>query len=142
LKSGEKYLDYSLPWDQVGPVAFTPFDGKPLNLKMLEEKSEERVAHEEGMKLIAEEAQWATERSKHTIISLKLSDMAKRIEEDRKEREKFGTKFRKYQERMMGVERSDLGEKEGKKDEAPNWREEIKQDPYINEAKNIIVDME
>jgi hypothetical protein len=122
-------------------VAFTPFDGKPLNLKMLKKKSEERVAHEEGMKLIAEEAQWATERSKHTVISLKLSDMAKRIQQDRKEREKVGAKFRRYQERMMGGEGSELGEKEGKKDAVPNWKEEIKQDPYINEAKNIIVDM-
>ncbi len=139
LKSGEKYLDYSLPWDQVGPVDFTPFSGKPLNLDMLEKRSKERVQHEEGLQIIAEEAKKATERSKQTEISLKLADMRKKMDEDRKERDKIGSQFRKYQERMGDGERSDL---EGKKDEVPDWKEEIKTDPYISEAKNIIVDME
>jgi carboxyl-terminal processing protease len=142
LKSGEKYLDYSLPWDQVGPVDFTPFDGKPLDLEMLKKKSMERVEHEEGMQIIAEEAKRATERSKQTVVSLKLADMRKKMDEDRKEREKVGAQFRKYQERMGDGDRAEFEEKEKKKDEVPNWKEEIKQDPYISEAKNIIVDME
>lgn len=139
LKSGEKYLDYSLPWDQVGPVDFTPYSGKPLNLDTLEKRSKERVQHEEGLQIIAEEAKKATERSKQTEISLKLAEMRKKMDEDRKERDKIGSQFRKYQERMGDGERSGL---EGKKGEVPDWKEEVKTDPYISEAKNIIVDME
>jgi len=142
LKSGEKYLDYSLPWDQVGPVDFTPFDDKIPNLAMLKKKSMGRVKHDEGLKMIAEEAQKAIERRKHTVISLKLTDMRKKMDEDRREREKIGSQYRKYQERLEGSDSSDLNEKNGKKDTVSNWKEEIKQDPYVNEAKNIIVNME
>ncbi len=139
LKSGEKYLDYSLPWDQVGPVDFTPYDGRPLDLKMLEQKSRERVEHDKGLQIIAEEAKKATERSKQTVVSLKLSEMRQKMDENRREREKIGAQLRRYQEGLGDGDRSDLDEKAGK---APNWQEEVKQDPYIGEAKHIIVDME
>lgn len=142
LKIGEKYLDDSLPWDQVKPADFTPWNGKPLDLPYLKKRSKERVAHEEGLKIIAEEAQKATERSKKTMISLKLSNLRKKMDEDQREREAIGAQFRKYQERMGEGNGSELGGKKGKKDVVPNWREDVKHDPYINEAKKIIVDME
>jgi carboxyl-terminal processing protease len=141
LKSGEKYLEYSLPWDQVEPVEISPFNGKPINLDTIRKKSLQRVEHEEGLKIIAEEAKKADERSKQTAISLKLADMRKRMEQARQEREKVGAQFRKYQG-LGSDDQSDIEGKDAKKDGASDWREEIKQDPYIGEAKNIIVDME
>jgi carboxyl-terminal processing protease len=142
LKSGEKYLEYSLPWDKVEPVPFTPFGEKPFDLEKIRKKSMQRVEHEDGLKIIAEEAKKADERSKQTAISLKLSDMRKRLEQARLEREKVGAQYRKYQDGLSGDEQSETDGRDIKKDEVTNWREEIKVDPYIGEAKNIIVDME
>jgi carboxyl-terminal processing protease len=141
LKSGEKYLEYSLPWDQVDPVAFTPFSGKPLDIEMIRNKSMQRVEHDEGLKIIAEEAKKADERSKQTAVSLKLSDMRKKMEQARVEREKVGAQYRKYQG-LEDDEPSDMDRKDMKKGDIPDWKEEIKQDPYIGEARHIIVDME
>ncbi len=141
LKSGEKYLDYSLPWDQVGPVDFTPFSGKPIDLAMIREKSEQRRGHDEGLTIIAEEAKKAEERSKQTAVSLKLADMRQKMEEVRQERKKVGDQYRKYQEGMGDDDQSEMDGKGAKKDEVPDWKEEIKKDPYISEAKNIIIDM-
>ncbi len=141
LKSGEKYLDNSLPWDQVGPVDFTPFSGKPIDLAMIREKSEQRRGHEEGLTIIAEEAKKAEERSKQTAVSLKLADMRQKMEEARQERKKVGDQYRKYQEGMGDDDQSEMDGKGAKKDEVPDWKEEIKKDPYISEAKNIIIDM-
>jgi carboxyl-terminal processing protease len=140
LKSGEKYLEYSLPWDQVQPVAFSSFSGKPFNLDMIRKKSMQRVEHEDGLKIIAEEAKKADERSKQTAISLKLADMRKKMEEARLERAKVGAQYRKYQG-LGDDEQSEMDGKDAKKDDVTDWKEEIKQDPYIGEAKNIIVDM-
>ncbi len=141
LKSGEKYLDYSLPWDQVGPVDFSPFSGKPIDLAMIREKSEQRRGHDEGLTIIAEEAKKAEERSKQTAVSLKLADMRQKMEEVRQERKKVGDQYRKYQEGMGDDDQSEMDGKGAKKDEVPDWKEEIKKDPYISEAKNIIIDM-
>ncbi len=141
LKSGEKYLEYSLPWDHVGPVEFTPFSGKSFDLDTIRRKSLQRAEHEEGLKIIASEAKKADERSKQTAVSLKLSDMRQKMEEARQERKKVGAQYRKYQGVMDEDEPSETDGKGTKKDDAPNWKEEIKQDPYIGEAKNIIIDM-
>ncbi|MDR3630119.1 MAG: carboxy terminal-processing peptidase [Desulfocapsaceae bacterium] len=142
LKSGEKYLDYSLPWDQVGPVAFTPFSGRPINLEMIKRKSMQRVEHDEGLQVIAQEAKKSDERSKQTTISLKLADMRQKMEEAREERKKIGAQYRKYQKAMEAEDQNDSGKKPAKKDEPPNWQEDLKQDPYVGEAKNIILDMD
>ena len=135
-KSGEKYLDYSLPWDRIGPVKYPPLRGKPIDLGMIRQRSLQRVEHEPGLRLIAEEAKKADERSKHTAISLKLADMRQRTEEAREERQKISAKFRNYQTGMSDDDQSEVD-----KSDAHTWKEEIKQDPYIDEAKNIIVDM-
>ena len=51
LKSGEKYLDYSLPWDQVGPAEYTPFSSKPIDLNTIRKRSQQRIEHDRGYRL-------------------------------------------------------------------------------------------
>ena len=77
-------------------------------------------------------------RSKQTTVSLKLADMRQQVEVAREERKKLSTLFPGYKTSLYDDEQSDG--KEVKKD-VPNWKELIKQDPYLSEAKNIIVDM-
>ena len=62
--------------------------------------------------------------------------MRQRTEEAREERQKISAKFRNYQTGMSDDDQSEVD-----KSDAHTWKEEIKQDPYIDEAKNIIVDM-
>ncbi len=142
LKSGEKYLDDSLPWDQIGPAKYTTFGGKPLDLKMIRQKSLQRVAHDPGLQAIAEEAVKADERSKDTAVSLRLRDMRQKIEEARAERKKLDAQFGNYTTGLYNDEESETGGIDTKKGKVPNWKEQIKQDPYVGEAKNIIVDMQ
>ena len=141
LKSGEKYLDYSLPWDQIDPVKYTFFNHKHIDLDMIRKSSLQRVEHNPGLQAIAKEAKMADERSKQTAISLKLADMRQRMEEIREEREKPSTKFRNSQTGMSDDNQSEVDTKDAKKNDVQDWKEQIKQDPYIGEAKNIIVDM-
>ena len=142
LKSGEKYLDYSLPWDQIGPVKYTSFSGKPIDLDMIRKMSLQRGEHDPGLQLIAEEAVKADERSKQTSISLKLTDMRQRIEEAREERKKFSAQFRNHQTKLYDDQLEITDEKKDTpKDDILRWKEELNQDPYVGEAKNIIVDM-
>ncbi len=139
LKSGEKYLDNSLPWDQVEPVPFKRYGSFPVALNSLLKKSKERVKEDEGLQAIADEAGKAIERSKKTTISLKLSDMMAKRKEAQLAREKIGVHYLKYREEQ-DVERGEVpSEKpEEKKDK---WQAEVKEDPYIHESLLILRDM-
>lgn len=139
LKSGEQYLDNSLPWDQVEPVPFSRYGSSPIDLEALLKKSKARVKNDDGLQAIADEAQKAIERSRETTISLKMSDMQAKRKEAQVAREKIGAHYLKYREEQE-VERGDAPSE--KPDENKDkWKAEVKEDPYIHEALLILKDM-
>ncbi|MGB3209107.1 MAG: carboxy terminal-processing peptidase [Desulforhopalus sp.] len=139
IKSGERYLDYSLPWDSIEPIAFTPYN-RPLNLERLRERSLRRVAQDEGFKIISEEAIKAAERSENTIISVQIDDMRQKREESRLMQEKVGAHYRRY--RVEEGEDPDFIEQDIENmDPKKKWLEDVKEDPYIREAVNIVGDI-
>ena len=141
LKAGEKYLDYSLPWDQIGPAKYTPFRGKPLDLDMIRKRSLQRVEHDPELQAIAKEAVKADKQSKETAVSLRLTDMRQKVEEARVVRKDLGDQFPNYPPGLYNDEQLESNGKDTNNN-AVDLKERIKQDPYIGEAKNIIVDMQ
>ncbi len=141
LKAGERYLDYSLPWDQIRPVPYALFNGKPLDLDLIRKRSLQRVEHDPGLQAIAKEAKMADERSKQTAVSLNLANMRQRMEEVREERKRLSAQFGGGQTGLGDDEQPETSE-DVKKGGIPDWKEKLKQDPYVREAKNIIVDMQ
>ena len=142
LQSGEKYLDYSLPWDRIGPVQHTSFSGNPIDLEKIRKKSLRRIERDPGLQTIAKEAKIADERSKETAISLKLSDMRQRLENSREEQNKISTQFQNNQTGLFDDEQLVTSDRmEVQKDDVLSWKEELKRDPYVGESMNIIVDM-
>ncbi|MBU0943079.1 MAG: carboxy terminal-processing peptidase [Proteobacteria bacterium] len=141
LDSGEQYLDNSLPWDQVEPVAFVKYGSHPINLDLLKTKSKQRVAKDEGLQVIADEAEKASQRAKQTTMSLKLSEMVAQREEAKVARDKIGAHYRKFREEQ-GEDRGE--EPVAGPEEEPDkekWKEDIKEDPYITESMRILADM-
>ena len=143
LKSGEKYLDYSLPWDRIRSAQYTPFNGRPFDLDMIRKRSLRRVEHDPGLQTIAKEAEIANERSKQTAVSLKLTNMRQKMDEVREERKKLSAQFGDGQTGLWEDDQPEAGDKEDvKKDDMPDWKDKLKKDPYVGEAKNIIIDMQ
>ena len=142
LKSGEKYLEYSLPWDQIRPAEYTPFNGRPIDLDMIRKKSLGRVKDDPGLQTIVKEVRMADERSKKTSVSLNLADMRQKRDEAREEQKKLSARFGNNQAGLYDDERMESADgKDGKNDDISNWQEGLKKDPYVGEAENIIVDM-
>lgn len=140
LKTGEKYLDYSLPWDQVAPVPYQPFSKVPIDLQRIRENSQKRVAVDEGLRIIADEALKSKERIEKTHISLKLDAMKKERDESNMARDKVGAHYKKYQEEQLDEFDSEPPESDATQGEEERL-EELKEDPYINEAIRILKDM-
>lgn len=141
IKTGERYLDYSLPWDSIEPVEYTPWEGKPFDLKKLSKKSEKRVTEDEGLQIIKEEAEKAAERSKDTTLSITFNDMRLKRLESELTREKVGVHYRKYREEEEDGEPRDDSSEDENTDPKEIWIKNVNEDPYIREAANIIGDI-
>ena len=138
LETGEQYLDYSLPWDQVSSADYSPFVLSTLDIDRISQESRMRVKDDLGLQVIAEEAEQSLRRSKETTISLKLADMRAKQKEAQQARERVGEYYRRYQKEQ---EAQDDTAAIDSKDDRDAWKEEIKQDPYVKEATKIVVDV-
>lgn len=141
LKSGEQYLDYSLPWDQDAPADFTPYSDKIADLVTIKERSRKRVAESEGLKLIEKEAARSAERTEQTVIELDISSMRSKREEERLAREAVGELYRRLDERGLDADESRNDPENENESSADDWLEELKTDPYVGEAEMIINDL-
>jgi len=140
LKTGEQYLDYSLPWDKVSPVPYFSYGISDSDVEILRSQSAKRLEHEEGLQIIAEEALKSKERIEKTRISLKLADMKKERNASNEARDKVGAHYRKYQEEQ--IDNFDTPEEsQGPMDDKQKWLEELREDPYINESIRTLEDI-
>lgn len=140
LKTGERYLDYSLPWDSIDEVSYSPWRSEPFAFDELRSRSKKRAQTEEGLKIIAEEAKKAEERAEQTEVSINIEDMRKKRMEAQEVREKVGAHYRRFREEQGGEDDfEDLGD--AAKDPHEVWLENVQEDPYIGEAVRVIGDM-
>lgn len=140
LKSGERYLEYTLPWDTIQPVQYTPYPDFKVDMDLLRQKSRKRVVEDEGLKTIREEAEKAKKRQDETVVSIDINEMRKKREEARQVREKVGAHYRKY--RREAVEDPEKVEKQAEEEGSREvWLKDIHEDPYIHEAVNIVGDI-
>ncbi len=139
IESGERYLEYSLPWDSVEAVDYTPYK-KHLNIKKLNERSQARVKSDEGFKTIVEESDKADERSKDTVVSLDIDVIRAKLEEAKNARKKIGEYYKKYREDQSDLDdfEVDNATPEEKKEA---WTEEVREDPYVREASRVLTDI-
>lgn len=140
LQSGEQYLDYALPWDQVAPVSFNPYQPGSLDISALQKNSRERVAKDEGLQLIAEQAAKSKERIEQTKISLHLEDMREERRKTNETLEKVGDHYNKFQQDQLNDFDSSQPDERSEED-GSDWQDELRQDAYIGEATRIVADI-
>ena len=139
IKSGERYLDYSLPWDSIEPIEYTPAKGHIPDLSLIKKRSLKRAATDEGLQIIKEEAAKALARSLDTILTIQFDDMLQKRLEVEQVREKVGVHYQRFQDNEEENQMENGGDDE--KDVKTKWLEEVNNDPYIREAVNIIADI-
>ena len=140
LQSGEKYLDYALPWDQVEPVPYPRYRLDGIDMEQLVANSVKRRENNEGLQGIAEQAEEARKRIENTTISLTLEDMRAERQKSNEIRKRLGAQYDKYKNGQ-----ADDFDTPPSQDEPPDseetWRDELHQDPYVNEAGAVLGDI-
>ncbi len=141
LKSGEQYLDYSLAWDQDTPAAYEPYTDKIPDLGAIVSRSKERVATSEGLQLIEAEAARSARRSELTELTLAVDSMRARREEERQARERVGAHYHRLGQELQLSGDGEETEPANGEHQPDDWRQNIVKDPYVDEARMILVDL-
>jgi carboxyl-terminal processing protease len=142
LEQGEKDQDYALPWDEIKPARFSPWNNQP-NISQLKTKSNSRVNASSNFKLITELAQKMKKQADNTNRSLKLSAYLaqdKASKADAKRYEDLQKSSAGLDVASLKVDLDKLGSDTTKQGIAKNFVKNLKKDIYLHEASNIIKD--
>jgi carboxyl-terminal processing protease len=131
LKTGEQYIDYSLPWDTVSSVKYQRWSEKGIDLGALKANSERRVTADEEFIEVAEAARRAGEKMEQTLQSLNIDDLRR----ERDEAKRFGDKTAEGE-----TPHPDRGDDAAGK-AAEEWLKAVKEDPYAGEAMAVLGDI-
>jgi len=139
---GERYDDYALAWDKIPSTTFQKLNY--FDVKALEKASNDRMAKNTNYQLLLESAQWREKLDKEETITLNINKFNDLMKQRKAQIEKFkaltkfenGLQFTLYPNE---VEREKKDEAFKKKSEM--WIKNLKKDPYLQEAMNIVGDM-
>ena len=140
---GEKDQINPLKWDKIAPAQYTPWDGY-IDYQATIDNSKKRMAENEQIKLIDENAKWVKEGQDETYVSLNYQDYKKELEENKKKNQYF-KKISNYDskltfeslkyEQQLFVKDSILREKRDR------WHKDLAKDVYVEEAVNVLQDL-
>ena len=131
-KFGERYLDFSLPWDAIGGVKYLSWNKGVADLAWLRTRSQERVERNQDFVKIRQVAQALAERLDKTRQSLHIDVVFK-------ERQEFGKESGPHDE--MGEEAAAKNARKANETDQARLLRLLNEDPYAQEAKAVLVDM-
>lgn len=144
VKMGERDVDNAMPWDKIDAAEYTVWN-KQSNFNTAIINSKKRLADNNQFKLIDENAKWINERSEDNVYSLEIDKFQaeqKAIDETAK---KYKTVL-EYKNQLKFVSlpyeneamKTDLDLKEKR----VRWHESLSKDIYVDEALNVLGDLQ
>jgi len=138
LESGEKFLDYSIPWGEVKAVKFDKWKEK-YDIKKLRNNSKERVAKSDKFKHLIDSINWYKEQKEKTSRSLVAAD----YEKDRQTIREMTDVFKKEEENknLLVKDLSPKSKEKAQQEKFEEFSKTLKKDAVIEESMMIINDM-
>ncbi len=138
LETGEKHLDYSLPWAKVNPVPYDIWGQYSFNAEKLNELSQKRVVKNAKFQKVKESNDWYTHRKKDTVKILTLEDY-------NSERKKVKAEIEKHkiedENKDIIITEFKKPKTEVEKEKSKEYSKELATDPMIEESLFIMQDM-
>lgn len=147
LEIGERDVESAMKWDDIKPAKYQTW--KDLdNYKKLEKaiaNSKKRVAENEQFKLIDQNAKWINYRKDQSVYSLKLEKFKKQEEDLEKTSKKFKA-IGEYKNNLnftsTQYEMNLFDKNTSLKDQREEWHKNLTKDVYVEEALNILEDLQ
>jgi carboxyl-terminal processing protease len=133
-----------MPWDKIDPALFNFWD-KQTNFDAAIENSKKRVALNDKFKLIEENAKWIDARNKESIYSLNIDKFKKEQNAIEEAAKKFKS-IADYQTQLkfysLPTEIEAMKTDGALKEKRERWHESLSKDIYVEEAINILNDLQ
>ncbi|PKH67080.1 tail-specific protease [Flavobacterium sp. ALD4] len=144
LKMGERDVDHAMPWDKIDAAVYTVWD-KAANFNKAILNSKQRIAHNEQFKLIEDNAKWIDSRSEESTYSLnkdKFKIAQNAIEEKAKKYKPISQYKNSLKFSSLPYEIVETSKDSILKEKRDRWHEGLSKDIYVEEALNVLDDLQ
>ncbi len=140
---GEKDQENPLPWDKIDAVDYELW-GNYFDYDTTIERSKARMASNEQLKLIDENAKWVKKIRDREVYSLNYEEYKKQMELNEEEAKRF-EKLSEYQTNLtfnsLPYEIKLMEQDSVLKEKRDRWHQSLAKDVYIEEALNVLNDL-
>ncbi len=140
---GERDQQNPLGWDKITPADYKIWDGY-IDFETTVENSKKRMANNQHIKLIEENAKWLKEQQDEVLVSLNYNEYKQREEKAKKKSEHFKS-LREYDSKLTFESlkyETELFTKDSVLREKRNrWHKNLAKDIYVEEAVNVLKDL-
>ncbi|MEO8252738.1 MAG: carboxy terminal-processing peptidase [Flavobacterium sp.] len=144
LKMGERDVENAMPWDKIDPADYTVWKNTGNFAKAISH-SKERIAANPQFKLIEENAKWIDSRSKENEYSLNMDKFKKAQNTIEEKAKKFKPIF-DYKNDLkftsLPYEVEQMAKDNTLKEKRNRWHESLAKDIYVEEALNVLDDLQ
>jgi carboxyl-terminal processing protease len=144
LKMGERDVDNAMPWDKIDPAAYSVWD-KNANFNQAITTSKKRIAQSSQFQLIEENAKWIDSRSEDNTYSLNLEKFKiaqNAIEEKAKKYKPLSEYKTTLKFASLPYEVAEVNKDVVLKEKRARWHEALAKDIYVEEALNVLDDLQ
>ena len=144
IKMGERDIDNAMPWDKIDAANFSVWN-KPNSISSAIENSKKRIADNNQFKLIDENAKWINERSEDYVYNLQID----KFKTEQKLLEETSKKYKSvldYKNQLtfnsLPYENELIKKDTALKEKRQRWHESLSKDIYVDEALNVLSDLQ
>ena len=144
IDRGEKESDYPMPWDEIKPANYTPWYKGIGTYDRAKENSKKRISSSPSFKLVSQEAERFKKQYDKTNSTLNLEKYRKEQKIVKEESKKFEDIYKEIPDETIANLAADLPtitSDTSKVSRNKEWLKNLKKDPYIFEATNVVNDL-
>jgi carboxyl-terminal processing protease len=144
LKMGERDIDNAMPWDKIDATEYEVWNNTE-NFNQAIQNSKKRIAQSAQFNLMEDNAKWVDTRSKETIFSLnmdKFKTAINSLEEKAKKYKPLVNYKNDLKFESLSYEIAEISKDEVLKDKRARWHESLSKDIYVEEALNVLDDLQ
>ena len=144
LKMGERDIENAMPWDKIEAATYSTWD-KLDNYDTAIANSKIRIAANDKFKLVEENAKWIDQRDKENVYSLKMDKFKQeqtKIEENAKKFKAISNYKNSLLLSSLPYEQEAMKKDLSLKEKRERWHESLAKDIYVEEAVNILNDLQ
>jgi carboxyl-terminal processing protease len=144
LKMGERDVENAMPWDKIDPAEYAIWD-KTANFNKAISNSKSRIEQNAQFKLIEENAKWIDSRSEDNTYSLNIKKFKiaqDAIEEAAKKFKPISKYKNSLQFASLPYEIVETNKDSVLKEKRDRWHEGLSKDIYVEEALNVLDDLQ